>query len=134
MNKPIIIDAKGAVLGRLASYIAKQALLGKSIAVVNCSKAIVAGIRSNVVREYIIARQRGGSSLNGPHFPKDPSMLVKRTIRGMIKYKKANGLRAFKNIMCYNDIPKEYESSPKILAGRQPNTKSMTLEELNKLI
>ena len=33
MNEQIVLDAKNTVLGRLASYAAKQALLGKKIIV-----------------------------------------------------------------------------------------------------
>jgi large subunit ribosomal protein L13 len=130
----IVIDASNAVLGRLCAFAAKQALLGKSVVILNCSKAIITGRRNNIVDEYIIARQRGGASLKGPHFPKDPFRLVKRTIRGMLPYRKARGLTALQNVICYNDVPKEYESAKKILAGRQTNTKAITLGELSRII
>jgi len=68
----LIIDGTGAILGRLASFASKQALLGKDIAIVNCNSVLVSGIKANIVKEYNIARRRGGSSLNGPHFPKEP--------------------------------------------------------------
>ena len=36
MTEKLIIDANNAVMGRLASYVAKQAMLGKEIVIVNC--------------------------------------------------------------------------------------------------
>ena len=38
-----IIDGKGAILGRLASYAAKQALKGEEIVVLNCEEVIITG-------------------------------------------------------------------------------------------
>jgi len=42
-----IIDGKGAVLGRLASYVAKESLKGEEIAVVNCDEIIITGTKAN---------------------------------------------------------------------------------------
>jgi large subunit ribosomal protein L13 len=58
--KKIVIDATNATLGRLASYSAKQALLGKEIAIVNCDKAVIAGKRRSIIIEYQEKRGKGG--------------------------------------------------------------------------
>ena len=71
----IVIDATNATLGRLASFVAKQALLGKTVSVVNCEKAIVVGKESNIVAEYQKQRARGGSAFKGPYFPRSPERL-----------------------------------------------------------
>ena len=47
MKNQIVIDATNATMGRLASYVAKQALLGKQIAIVNSEKAIITGNKLN---------------------------------------------------------------------------------------
>ena len=39
----LIIDAKEAVVGRVAAYAAKQAMLGKEVKVINAEKAIMSG-------------------------------------------------------------------------------------------
>ena len=38
-----IYDGKGAVLGRLASKVAKEALQGEEIAILNCEEIIITG-------------------------------------------------------------------------------------------
>lgn len=130
----IIIDAANTVLGRLASYIAKQALLGKSIVVVNCNLAVLSGNKFMVINQYKEERAKGSTSLAGPHFPKNPERLVKRTIRGMLPYKQERGRSAFKRVMCYNDIPAEYAASQKINLAKTLKFKVLTLKELSQRI
>ncbi len=130
----LVIDATGAVLGRLASFAAKQALKGKSIIIVNCGEALITGRRQNIIEEYKAARQRGGSSHRGPFFPKYPDRLVKRIIRGMLPPKKdyARGVEALKRVKCYNDVPKEYEHVKKLIAGKEKKVKTMKLSDLSR--
>jgi len=134
MENKIIIDAANTILGRLASYAAKQALFGKSIIIVNCNLAILSGSKSMVINQYKEERAKGSTSLKGPHFPKDPERLVKRTIRGMLSYKQERGRSAFKRIMCYNDVPAEYADSQKIALAKTLKFKTITLKELSQRI
>jgi len=117
-RQEIVIDASDAVLGRVASYAAKQSLLGKRI----------------IINEYNIARRRGGRSLNGPHFPKNSERIMKRTVRGMLSYTQQRGLDALKRIICYCNIPKEYESSNKISLAKEVKAKTMPLQDLSRQI
>jgi large subunit ribosomal protein L13 len=133
MNK-LIIDADNAILGRLASYAAKQSLLGMEITIVNCNKSVIAGKKSSIIKEYIVARQRGGSSRKGPFFPKTPARILKRTIRGMLTYKKGRGEDAYKRIKCYDTTPDELKDAKKILAGKEKKIKTLKLNELSKEI
>ncbi len=130
-QQTMVIDATDTVLGRLASYAAKQSLLGKKIIIVNCNNAIVTGKRASILRNYRQRRQRGGSSLKGPHFPKSPERIMKRTIRGMLSYKQGRGYVAFKQIRCYNDTPPEYQSSEKTLLNEEKKTSVLTLNEIS---
>lgn len=133
MNE-IVIDANNATLGRLSSYVAKKALLGKKIAIVNCDEAVVSGKRNSVIVEYREMRKKGGASLKGPFFPKIPEKIVKRTIRGMLSYKQGRGREALKRIKCYNDVPKEFEASQKIIAGKPKMIKTIKLKDLSRQI
>ena len=130
----ILIDATNLIAGRLAAYAAKQSLLGKSVIIVNCDEAIITGKPRSIIESYKIKRQRGGSSLKGPHFPKSPERLVKRTIRGMLSYKQGRGLAAFKRIICYDSLPSEYEKSKKIVAGKEKTSDFIKLKDLSKEI
>ena len=42
-----IIDGKNAVLGRLASFAAKEALRGEEIVILNCEQIIITGNKRN---------------------------------------------------------------------------------------
>ncbi len=134
MSTKIIIDAKNGVLGRIASFAAKEALKGKQVVVVNCNHALVAGGRQNVIGEYSELMRKGGSSLKGPHIPRISERFMKRTIRGMLPHFQMRGEEALQRVMCYNEVPKEYESANKINLTKNLVTGSMTLKELMKLI
>lgn len=131
-KETLVIDASSSVVGRIASYAAKQALLGKDIAIVNCDDAILTGRRRMIIDEYGISRRRGGLSLKGPFFPKHPERVMKRTVRGMLNYQQGRGLQAFKRIMCYSGVPKEYENSKKISLSKTMRTKTLSLLELSR--
>jgi large subunit ribosomal protein L13 len=126
----LIIDATDAVLGRLASVAAKQSLMGKTVAIVNCNAAVITGRRQSIIKEYYEKRSRGGASQKGPFYPKEPYRIVKRTIRGMLSYKQGRGLAALKRIRCFNDTPKEYEETAKMKAGKPKTTTTLTLQKL----
>ena len=130
MEKEIIIDAAGGILGRIASYAAKQSLLGKSIKIVNCNDAMITGDKKMILKKYKAARSRGGAAMNGPHFPKHPERIMKRTVRGMLDYTRGRGLDAFKRVMCYNEVPAEIQGKDKIYMKREIKVKAIKLGEL----
>ncbi|PIN90920.1 50S ribosomal protein L13 [Candidatus Pacearchaeota archaeon CG10_big_fil_rev_8_21_14_0_10_34_76] len=130
--KLIVIDAKDAVLGRLASFAAKQSLLGYNIVIVNCDDAIITGRPSSVIGEYKFSFTKGGANLQGPYFPRHPERIVKRTIRGMLAHRQGRGSDALKRIMCYNGTPEEFKESKKILAGKEKRSKTIKLRELTR--
>lgn len=135
MSQHIVIDGTGAILGRLASYAAKQSLLGKEVVIVNCDKIIIAGSRRNIIEEWSHAARRGGHSLKGPFVPrKNTERMVKRTIRGMLSYKQARGLAAWKRIRCHPSVPAEYEAAKKLTLVRPIKNQTVQLSELSKVI
>ena len=104
-----IINGDGLLLGRLASITAKRALAGEEIAIVNAEKAIISGSRARVLANYRHKRERGASGDRwGPFVPRRPDHLMKRTIRGMLPYKRPRGVDAMKRIKCYVGIPVEF--------------------------
>lgn len=129
MNQ-LVIDAKGATVGRIASFAAKQSLLGKEVKVVNCNEAVVTGNKKTVIAEYRVMRQRGGSSLKGPFYPKSPERIMKRTIRGMLSYKQGRGRDAFSRIKCYNTTPAELEAAEKTRLAKPLNSRTLTLKQI----
>jgi large subunit ribosomal protein L13 len=105
-----IIDGKNAVLGRLASFVAKELLKGEEIAIVNCNEILITGNKKDIERNFKEKRSRFGHSQKGPKHHKTSEKIVKRTIRGMLPdHRMGRGKVAFKRVKCYTGIPKELE-------------------------
>lgn len=132
MNKKIIIDATGGVMGRIAAHSAKQALLGKEIIIVNCNDVLITGRREVILEKYSSLVKKGGSGLKGPKIPRIPERIMKRVVRGMLSHKQGRGNDALERVMCYNTVPEEYKNSEKISMRKIIITKSMTLKEVCK--
>ncbi len=115
----LIIDGNNAILGRLASFVAKKALSGEKINIVNSEKILVSGSEKNVLKRYLKKRARGGSIQKGPFFPRQPERILRRTIRNMLPYKKNRGKEAYKRIRCYLSVPKKFEGKKFIKSSRK---------------
>ena len=116
-----IIDGKDAVLGRLASFVAKNLLKGEEIIIINCEQVIITGNKRRIKEDFEEKRSKVGSGQKGPKVSRLSEKIMKRTIRGMLpNHRKGRGKEALKRIRCYVGVPKEYEKSKKILAGRKP--------------
>jgi large subunit ribosomal protein L13 len=133
----IIIDAKGLILGRMASSVAKCLLQGESIAIVNSEKAVISGKRLQIVAEAKTFLEVGHPR-KGPLHPRRPDRVVRRTIRGMLPYRKPKGKQAYKRLRVYLGAPKEFEGkeTKTILEARAEKLKSpyITVGELAKEI
>ncbi len=132
----MIIDATNTILGRLATYAAKQALLGEDVVVINSEKAIVSGEKQQVFARYQQQFARGVPS-KGPFILRMPDRLVRRTIRGMLPYKIPRGVEAYKRVMCYVGVPAEFEGKlaeavviDDASKKKLPNTKYVTVGQI----
>ena len=105
----MIIDANNLILGRLGTFVAKKALLGEKIDIVNCENCVITGDRNRIFEDYDNKLKRGIPS-KGPFVCRMPNRFVKRAIRGMLPYKKERGRKAFKNIKCYVGVPENLKS------------------------
>lgn len=130
-----IIDADGAILGRMCTNVAKRLLSKESIAVINSEKAIISGKKS-VIKNHYKQKREVGTYRKGPFFPRMPDRLVKRTVRGMIPYQTPHGREAFKKLKCYIGIPKEFEDKKfeKIGDAEKLPVEYITVEELSRAL
>ncbi|MBI4140250.1 50S ribosomal protein L13 [Candidatus Woesearchaeota archaeon] len=120
MNE-INLDATDAIVGRLMSYAAKQALLGNKINVFNAEKALMSGsIEYNFERYHHLIKETGQYN-RGPFIPKLADRFVKRLVRGMLPHKRQRGAQAYKQIMCYRGVPVEFKD--KKLTAYEPADK-----------
>ncbi len=134
----MIIDAKDLIVGRMATVVAKKALLGEKVNIINCEQAVVTGKRDEVIRSYLQKIHRGIPS-QGPYFPRLPDRIVRRVIRGMLPYKQEKGRNAFERIMCYMGVPenlkdKKAETIKEANVSKLPNLKYVTIGDISKQI
>ncbi|MGZ4901550.1 MAG: 50S ribosomal protein L13 [Halobacteriota archaeon] len=105
-----IIDATGLIVGRLASTVAHRLLSGEEINIINAEKAIVSGSQEASLSKYQVMRSKG-SKERGPYYPKRADMILRRTIRGMLPYKKARGRAALANLRVYMGVPIQFSGA-----------------------
>lgn len=127
-----IIDGKHAVLGRLASYAAKEALKGEEIVILNCKEIIITGNKKRIEADFKAKRGRVGSGQQGPKISRLSHLIVKRAIRGMLPHRQSRGKDALRKIKCYSGIPKEFQESKKIVSGKEKKNKFITIKEISK--
>lgn len=109
-----IVDASNLILGRMASYVAKRALTGNRMVVVNAERAIISGTKERVVaraKQKLKTRTLGNLE-KGPTHPRKPDGYVRRVIRGMLPWKKSSGKQAFRRVYVYIGTPEEYRDKP----------------------
>ena len=104
----MIIDAKEMIIGRIATKIAKAALNGEKVDVINCEEAVMTGNKAEILARYKQRRNLGTHS-TGPFYHREPDRFVRRIIRGMLPYKSPRGSEAYKKIMCHIGVPEEFE-------------------------
>lgn len=130
----MIVDATNLILGRMATEVAKKALLGETIDLVNCENAVISGNRDQILARYKQRRKRGIPA-KGPFFPRTPEKLVKRAIRGMLPYKQYKGKTAHKKIKCHTSVPEKlknekFQTIEKASVEKLPNFKYITVKEV----
>ncbi|MCC7576617.1 MAG: 50S ribosomal protein L13 [Methanomethylovorans sp.] len=108
-----IIDANGLILGRLASDVAKRLLAGEKVDIVNAEKAVISGSRLDTIAEYRNKISIGSTEF-GPHFPKRPERILKRTVRGMLPYRRARGRDAMARLKVHVGVPLELKDKEMI--------------------
>ncbi|MFX0100508.1 MAG: 50S ribosomal protein L13 [Candidatus Hodarchaeota archaeon] len=125
----LLIDGKDKIMGRLASQVAKLALLGKNVVVINAKDIVISGSKKNIFSTYVQMKNRKTRSnpTRGPFFHRRPDALFRRTVRGMLPFKKPRGQEAYKRVHAYvNGVEKG--KYPKLIPHEIPD---VGLERLN---
>ena len=132
-----IYNGNQLILGRLASYAAKDLLLGEEVAIVNCENVLISGSRAVTLQEQHARYIRRGYPLKSPNLSRTPDRFVRRAVRGMLPFKHARGREAFHHVRCYRGVPdslqgKEMLTLPKASATKLPTLKMITVGHLCK--
>ena len=134
----MIIDATGAIVGRLATVIAKSALEGQDVVVVNVEKAVISGDPVKTVLKYKGRRgmQNKANPDLSPKWSRRADYLFKRILQGMMPKHSARGKASLQRVRAYMGVPDAYagKAKPYAFTAAQLTCRYMTLEELCKKI
>ncbi|OWA50969.1 60S ribosomal protein L13a [Hypsibius exemplaris] len=110
-NKPIVIDGRGHLLGRLAAITAKTLLTGQSIVIVRCEGINISGSFYRNKLKYLdfLRKRMNTNPRRGPYHFRAPSKIFFRTVRGMLPHKTARGQAALDRMKVLEGIPAPYD-------------------------
>ncbi|MCQ2964282.1 MAG: 50S ribosomal protein L13 [archaeon] len=136
----MIINGEGHILGRLASVVSKKLLEGEEIVVLNAEKIMLTGNKDWAYAKYKQRVDRKSISNPrdlGPKYPRRPEDIFRRTVRGMLPFKKSKGKVAFKGLKAFVGVPEEYADVELVTipeAEYNNIKKGMELGEISKLL
>uniref|UniRef100_A0A061SE45 Large subunit ribosomal protein L13Ae n=1 Tax=Tetraselmis sp. GSL018 TaxID=582737 RepID=A0A061SE45_9CHLO len=117
MTKPVIIDCRAHLLGRLASIIAKQLLNGEHVVCVRCEEIAISGglVRQRMKYERFLQKRHHTNPKKGPFHYRAPSRILWRTIRGMVPLKTKRGAAALDRLKCFEGVPAPYDTQKRVV-------------------
>lgn len=139
-EKEIVIDAKGHLLGRLASVVAKQILNGQRVTVVRCEELNISGeFFRNKLKYYDYLRK--GTRFNktrGPFHFRAPSRIFFKAVKGMVQHKTARGKAALERLKVFEGVPPPYDKKKRVVVPQalrvlrlKPGRKYTTIGKLS---
>ena len=111
LEKPILIDCRDHLHGRLCSVVAKELLAGQKIILVRCEEMVISGslVRNQTKYAQFRNKRMNTNPRRGPLHFKSPARIVWRTIRGMVHHKTARGQAAIGRLSTFEGIPHPYD-------------------------
>lgn len=128
----IVIDAEGAVVGRLAAVIAKKLLLGDQVIVVNGEKTVFSGPEKRVSLVYLKRRrmQNKADPEKTAKWPRRPDYLLKKIVKGMLPHKTSRESTALHKLTVFVGVPEKYAGVPKESFKTTLGRKKVSLEKV----
>ncbi|XP_064612096.1 large ribosomal subunit protein uL13-like isoform X2 [Liolophura sinensis] len=116
-NKPIIIDGRGHLLGRLAAVVAKTILQGQRVVVVRCEGINISGnFYRNKLKylNYLRKRCNVNPARGSFHF-RAPSKVFFKAVKGMVPHKLFRGKEALARLKVFEGIPAPYDKQKRLV-------------------
>jgi large subunit ribosomal protein L13Ae len=116
-RKVIVVDAKGHLMGRMASYVARQLENGQRVVIVRCESTLISGhhFRNKLKYMDFLRKRMSTNPKKGPIHQKAPSRIVWRVIRGMLPHKTPKGAAALGRLKCFDGVPLSLNSKKKVV-------------------
>lgn len=138
MQEYLLLDATDKILGRFCSQVAKKALLGERIVVINAKHAIISGTKKNIHEKYLnkLNVSTATNPTRGPFWPRRPDTFMRNIIKKMLPRKKIRGKEAVKRVHVYiSDIPERFHKRyQKLIPTEIPNAEKRRLSYYNRYI
>lgn len=119
-------------MGRLAAAVAERLQKGEEITIVNAEKVIITG-NPKMIKTRWLEKYTTGNPHHGPWWPKRPDLMLHRSIRGMVPYKKKSGRDAMGKLKVFigtNNV----DTSKAEKMTREIRTNFITLGELATVV
>ncbi len=131
------IDGAECILGRISTYVAKQAIIGEKINIFNCERIMISGDPKVIKAKYKHTLSEKGQPHKGPYVPKMPDRFVRKVVKRMLPHTTARGRDALKRVMCYIGVPSQFkdtklEKIPKTSISKLPTLKRCSILDLCK--
>jgi large subunit ribosomal protein L13Ae len=116
-KKLVVIDAKGHLLGRLCSYIAKELMLGQRVVVVRCERVLLSGslFRNKLKFMQFLNKRMSTNPGKDPIHQRSPSKILWRSLRGMLKHKSPKGAAALGRLKVFDGVPLTYNGRKRMV-------------------
>merc|ERR1711979_23707 len=116
-NEPIVIDARGHLLGRLAAIVAKTILQGQRVVVVRCEGINISGSFYRNKLKYLeyLRKRCNVNPKRGPFHFRAPSRVFWKTVRGMLPHKLRRGKDALDRLKVFEGIPPPYDKKKRMV-------------------
>jgi large subunit ribosomal protein L13 len=133
-----LLDAKNKILGRFCSQVAKRALLGEKIVIINAKDAIISGNKRDIYDKYLdkLNISTATNPRRGPFWPRRPDNFMRNVIKKMLPRKKIRGQDAIKRVHIYiGDIPERFlKKYQNLIPSDINNAEKQRLSHYNKYI
>ncbi|KAK3584077.1 hypothetical protein CHS0354_012544 [Potamilus streckersoni] len=116
-EKPIIIDGRGHLLGRLAAIVAKTILQGQKVVVVRCEGINISGnfFRNKMKFLGYLKKRCNVNPVRGPFHFRAPSKVFYKAVRGMVPHKTSRGKEALNHLKVFEGIPPPYDKQKRMV-------------------
>lgn len=117
-QKRVVVDGRGHLLGRLASTVAKELLLGQEVVVVRCEELNISGNHHRNKQKWSERANRKSNTnprRGGSWTFRAPSKLFWKAVRGMLPHKTERGAEALGRLKVFEGIPAPYDKVKRVV-------------------